>query len=87
MLFTKVSTCGLRGGGGVLAYVRRVRGFAIIFGTFLGVLPDFWIPFWATFRFWGTFWAIPRFLGIIFLVKFHFFRNTLDFWVLILIFY
>ena len=31
---------------------------AIILGTFLGLLPDFWVPFWA----------IPGFLGIIFLV-------------------
>ena len=43
----------------------------------LGVLPDFWVPFWA----------IPGFLGIIFWVKFEFFKNNPDFWVLILIFY
>ena len=50
---------------------RLVRRCAIILGTFSGVLPDFWIPFWA----------IPRFLGTIFLVQFDSFR------VLILIFY
>ena len=56
------------GGRGVLAYVV-IRGYAIILGTFLGVLPDFWVPFWA----------IPGFLGVILLVKFYFFRNDPDF--------
>ena len=44
------------------------------FGYFSGLLPEFWIPFWA----------IPAFLGIIFLVKFDFFKNNSD--VLVLIF-
>ena len=53
-----------------------IQGCAIILGTFWGLLPDFWMPFWA----------IPGFLGIIFLVKFDFFINNPDFGVLILIF-
>ena len=43
------------GGGGELANVVIWQD-AIILGTFLEVLPDFWVPFWA----------IPGFLGIIF---------------------
>ena len=50
---------------------RLVWRCAIILGTFSGVLPDFWVPFWA----------IPGFLGIIYLVQFDSLR------VLILIFY
>ena len=46
------------GGGGELAYVV-IWGCVIILGTFLGVLSDFWVPFWYHF----------------FLVKFDFFRN------------
>ena len=53
-----------------------IRGCAIILGTFLGLLPDFWV----------SFLAIPGFLGIIFLVKINFFKNNPDFVVLILIF-
>ena len=55
----------------VICKYRLVRRCAIILGTFSGVLPDFWVPFWA----------IPGFLGIIFLVQLDSFR------VLILIFY
>ena len=47
------------------------------FGYFFGLLTDFWEPFWA----------ILGFLGIIVWVKFDFFKNNPDFWVLILIFY
>ena len=46
-----------------------IWGCAIIFGTF-GVLPDYWVPFWAI----GNFF-----------MKFDLFRNSPDFWVLILI--
>ena len=53
-----------------------IRGCAIILGTFLGLLPDFWVPFWT----------IPGFFGIIFLLKFDFFKNNPDFGVLILVF-
>ena len=53
-----------------------IRGCFIILGTLLGLLPDFWVPFWA----------IPGFLGITFLVKFDFFKNNPGFGVLILIF-
>ena len=71
---------------------------AIILGTFLGLLPDFGVPFWAIPGFWGTFlcysqifgclsWLFPGFLGFVFLVKFDFFKNNPDLWVLILIFY
>ena len=36
-------------------------------GTFLGLLPDFWVPFRAIPGFLGIiFLAIPGFLGIIF---------------------
>ena len=49
-----------------------------LFEYFLGVLLDFWVPFWV----------ILGVLGIIFLdVKFDAFRNNPDFWVLIFIFY
>ena len=61
----------------VIQAMLVIRGCAIILGTFSGVLPDFWVPSWA----------IPGFLGVIFLVKFYFFRNNPDLWVLILIFY
>ena len=48
------------------------------FVYFFRLLPNFWVPFWA----------YSGFLGIIFfVVKFDFFKNNPDFWVLILIFY
>ena len=58
------SICFFTSRGEGLAYVV-IWGWAIILGTFWGLLPDFWVPFWA----------IPGFLGIIFLVKFDFFQN------------
>ena len=54
-----------------------ILGCAIVLGTFLGVLSDIWV----------SFLTISGFLGAIFLVKFDFFRNNPDFFVLILIFY
>ena len=27
--------------------ICRDMGMCIILGTFLGLLPDFWVPFWA----------------------------------------
>ena len=63
-----------------------IQGCAIILGTFWGLLPDFWVPFWAIPRIFGYhFLAIPDF-WISFLVKFDFFLNDPDFGVLILIF-
>ena len=56
----------------------RDTGMCHYFGYFFGqVLPDFWILF-------GLF---PDFCVSFFLVKFDFFRNNPDFWVLLLIFY
>ena len=63
-----------------------IRGCAIILGTFWGLLPDFWVPFWAIPGFWGiNFWLFLDFWVPIF-VKFDFFKNNPDFGVLILIF-
>ena len=56
--------------------------FWVLFGVFL----DFWVHFWGAPGFLGTFWTIPGFLSIILLIKFDFFRNNPDSWVLILIF-
>ena len=61
-----------------------------MFGTFFGLLLDFWVipGFLGAF-----FWAILRCLGIIFWlfpdfwVKFDFLKNNPDFWIFILIFY
>ena len=53
-----------------------IWGCAIILGTFLGLLSDFWVSF---------FWLFPDF-WVSFLVKFDFFRNNSEFGVLILIF-
>ena len=66
-----------------------IRGYAIILGTFLGLLRDFWVPFWAIPGFLGIiFFGYSRIFGYhLFLVKFDFFKNNPDFWVLILIFY
>ena len=53
---------------------------------FSGLLPDFWVPFWAIPGFLGIiFWLFPD-IGYHFLVKFDFFQNNPDFGVLILIF-
>ena len=57
------------------------------FGYFLGLLPDFCVPFWVIPGFFGYHvLAIPGFLGVICLVKFDFFKNNPDVGVLILIF-
>ena len=59
-----------------------IWGCAIILGTFwggsriFGLFPDFWVSFF------GYSWIV----GYHFLVKFDFFQNNQDFWVLILIF-
>ena len=37
-----------------------IRGCAIILGTFLGVLPDFWVSFFGEIFF---VWESPRFFG------------------------
>ena len=56
------------------------------FGYFLGLLPDFWVPFWAIPDFLGIiFWLFPDF-WVSFFGKFDFFKNNPDFGVLILIF-
>ena len=62
------------GGGGELPYVA-IRGCAMILGTFLGMISDFWV----------SFWHITGFLRIILFVKFDLLWNDPDFWVLILI--
>ena len=50
------STCVSYSGGGVTC-ICRDTGMCHYFGYFFGgLLPDFWVPFWA----------IPGFLGIIF---------------------
>ena len=53
-----------------------IRGCAIILGTFLGLLPDFWVSFFGYSRIFGYHF---------FLVKFDFFKNNPEFGVLILI--
>ena len=59
-----------------------IRECAIILGTFLGLFPDFWVPFWAIPGFLVSFfWIFPDFWE-----KFDFFRNNSDFGVLILVF-
>ena len=63
-----------------------IQGSAIILGTFLGLLPDFWVPFWLFPDFWVLFSGYSRIFGYHFLVKFDFFKNNPDFGVLILIF-
>ena len=51
----------------------------LFWGTFLGLLPDFWVPFWAIPGFLDiTFWLFPDF-GYHFLVKLDFFENNPDF--------
>ena len=44
------------GGGGVVTCICRDTGMCHYVGYFFGLLPDFWVPFWA----------IPGFLNIIF---------------------
>ena len=52
--------------GGYLAYAV-IRGDVPLFWViFLGLFPDFWVPFWAIPGFLVSFLAIPGFLGIIF---------------------
>ena len=77
-----------RGGGGGLTCICRDTGMCHNFGYFFGVAPGFLGTFLGYSRIFGYhFLAIPGFLSIIFLVKFDFFKNNPDFWVLILIFY
>ena len=66
-----------------------IRGCAIFGGYFSGLLPDFWVPFWAITGFLGliSFFGYFRIFEYHFLVKFDFFKNIPDFLVLILIFY
>ena len=66
-----------------------IRGCAIILGTILGLLLDFWIPFLGYSRisgFLGIIFCYSRIFGHHFLVKFDFFKNNSDFGILILIF-
>ena len=74
-----------RGRGGGNLHVA-IRVCAIILGTFSGLLPDFWVPFWAIWISGYHFFGYSRIFGYHFLVKFDFFRNNSDFGVLILIF-
>ena len=61
-------------------------GMCHYFGYFWGLLPKFWVPFWAITGFLGIiFWLFPDF-WVPFLVKFDFFKNNPDFGALILIF-
>ena len=53
-----------------------IWGYAIILGSFSGLLPDFWV----------SFFGYSQIFGYHFLVKFDFFQNNPDFVVLILIF-
>ena len=53
---------------------------------FWGLLPDFWVPFWAFPDFWVSFFGYSRIFGYHFLVKFAFFQNNPDLGELILIF-
>ena len=58
-------THSMAGPGGGVTCICRDTGMCHYFGYFLGLFPDFWVPFWA----------IPRFLGLIF------FWLLQDFWV------
>ena len=61
--------------GGVTC-ICHDTGMCHYFGYFIGLLPDFWVPFWAIPVFFGIiFLVIPRFLGVVFFVKFDFFKN------------
>ena len=51
-----------------------------------GLLPEFWVPFWAIPGFLGIIFGYSRIFGYHFLVKFDFFKNNPDFGALILIF-
>ena len=61
-------------------------GMCHYFGYFLGLLPDFWVPFGLSRIFGYHFFGYSRIFGYNFLVKFDFFRNNPDFGLLILIF-
>ena len=61
-LVTSRSSEMMSWGRGEFAYVV-IRGCAISLGTFLGVLPNFWVPFWAIPRFWVPFWGCSRIFG------------------------
>ena len=63
-----------------------IRACAIILGTFLGLLPDFWVPFWAIPGVLGIIFGCSRMFGCHFLLKFDFVLNNPDFGVLIMIF-
>ena len=65
-------------GGGVTC-ICRDTGCAIILGTFLGLLPDFWVPFGLFPDFWISFFGYSRIFGYHFLVKLHFFENNPSF--------
>ena len=81
-----LETKQFRGGG--LTCICHDTGMCHYFGYIFGLLLDFWAPFLGYSRIFGYhILAIPGFLGIMFLVKFNFFKNNPDFWVLILIFY
>ena len=52
--------------GGLTCYVL-IRGCAIILGTFSGLIPDFWVPFWAILGFLDImFWLFPDFWVLFF---------------------
>ena len=71
------------GGGGGLAYVV-IQRCATLFKYLFWSAPGFWVPLWAIPRFFGyVFGLFPDFGVSCFLVKFDFFRNNPDIWVLI----
>ena len=60
--------------------ICRDTGMCHYFGYFLGgLLPDFWVPFWAILGFLGIIFVCSRIFGYHFLVKFDFFKNNPDF--------
>ena len=73
MASNTIYLCMYISGGGVTCICRDT---GMILGTFLGLLPDFWVSFF------GYSWIS----GNHFLVKLDFFKNNPDFGVLILIF-
>ena len=69
-------------------FLGTFLGYSQISGYLSGLFPDFWVPFRAIPGFLGVIlWPFSDFWYNFLLVKFEFFNNDPDFWVLILIFY